>query len=206
MWWLEVLRLAERLADASGGTSRIDPSAIVEAGATLDDSQGPIVIGPGTRVCAGSTLRGPLVIGADGLVGNNCMIRGPALIGDRVRIGFATEIKQALIADGVTIGPQCFVADSKVDEGAYLGAQVRTSNQRLDRAAVSVRDGDRETATGADKLGCWIGARAALGIQVIVLPGRVIAEDSLFEPRVTIARNLPTGRYRARQSVELVAN
>ena len=206
MWWREILGLPERLADAGGGASRIDPSVTVEAGATLDDSLGAIVIGAGTRVCSGAVLRGPLVIGADGLVGNNCMIRGPTLLGDRVRIGFATEIKQALIADGVTIGPQCFVADSKVDEDAYLGAQVRTSNQRLDRAAISVRDGDRETATGADKLGCWIGARAALGIQVIVLPGRVIAEDSLFEPRVTIARNLPTGRYRARQSVELVAN
>ena len=134
------------------------------------------------------------------------MVRGPTLIGDEVRIGFASEIKQAMIADRVMIGPQCFVSDSKIDESAYLGAQVRTSNQRLDRAAITVRDGEREIATNADKLGCWIGARSALGIQVIVLPGRVIAEDSLFEPRVTIARNHPTGRYRARQSLELVSN
>ena len=43
-----------------------------------------------------------------------------------------------------------------------------------------------------------------LGVQVIVLPGRVIAEDSLFEPRITIARNHPSGRYRAKQIVERV--
>jgi NDP-sugar pyrophosphorylase family protein len=207
MWWLDVLGLAERVALASGGReSRVHPDAVIEAGATLDDSQGPIVIGAGTKVCAGAVLRGPLMVGSDGLIGNNCMVRGPALIGNEVRIGFATEIKQALIADRVSIGPQCFVADSRVDEDAYLGAQVRTSNQRLDRQAITVRDGGLEIATNASKLGCWIGARAALGIQVIVLPGRVIAADSLFEPRVTIARNHPSGRYRAAQSVELVAN
>lgn len=205
MWWAEVLALGGRVGEGTAlGGSRIDPAATVEPGAILDDSAGGIVIGAGTRICRGAVLRGPLIVGADCLIGNLAMIRGPTLIGDEVRIGFATEIKQALIGNRVSIGPQCFVADSRVDDDAYLGAQVRTSNQRLDRMPIGVRDGDREVATGSAKLGCWIGARAALGIQVIVLPGRVIAENSLFEPRITVGRNFPTGHYRARQAVELV--
>ena len=67
-----------------------------------------------------------------------------------------------------------------------------------------MRDGAQAISTGREKLGCWIGARASLGVQVIVLPGRVIAEDSLFEPRVTISRNHPSGRYRLKQDVERV--
>lgn len=204
MWWDDIQNLAVQVARMTAGGSRIDPTAIIEPGAILDDRIGPIAIGAGTRVCAGALLRGPLIIGSDCLIGNQSMVRGPTLVGDEVRIGFATEVKQALIGDRVSIGPQCFVADSKVDDEAYLGAQVRTSNQRLDRKPICIRDGDREVATGSDKLGCWIGARSSLGIQVIVLPGRVIAEDSLFEPRITIGRNYPTGHYRARQAVELV--
>ena len=204
MWSDDIQNLAVQVARMTAGGSILDPTAIIEPGAILDDSAGPIVIGAGTRVCAGALLRGPLIIGSDCLVGNQSMVRGPTLVGDEVRIGFATEVKQALIGDRVSIGPQCFVADSKVDDEAYLGAQVRTSNQRLDRKPICIRDGDREVATGSDKLGCWIGARSSLGIQVIVLPGRVIAEDSLFEPRVTVGRNYPTGHYRARQAVELV--
>jgi bifunctional UDP-N-acetylglucosamine pyrophosphorylase/glucosamine-1-phosphate N-acetyltransferase len=142
------------------------------------------------------------VIGRNCLVGNQAMIRGPALIEDEVRIGFATEIKNAEIRCGVLIGPMCFIADSRIDEDAYLGAQVRTSNQRLDRGPISVRHDGHEISTGRDKLGCWIGARASLGIQVIVLPGRVIAPDSLFEPRITITKNYPAGRYRAQQQIE----
>ena len=205
MWWAEVKGLAERVAASiPASASRIDPTAVVEPGAILDDADGAIVIGARTRVCSGALLRGPLKIGEDCLIGNLTMVRGPTLIGNEVRIGFATEVKQALIGDRVSIGPQCFVSDSRVDDDAYLGAQVRTSNQRLDRQLITVRDGDREIATGSAKLGCWIGARASLGIQVIVLPGRVIAEESLFEPRITVGRNYPSGHYRARQAVELV--
>lgn len=205
MWWVEIHSLEARVSNAApAGQGGIDRTAVVEAGAVIDESLGPVVIGARTRVCAGALLRGPLVIGADCLIGNLTMVRGPTLIGDEVRIGFATEVKQALIGNRVSIGPQCFVSDSRVDDDAYLGAQVRTSNQRLDRQSITVRDGEREVATGSDKLGCWIGARASLGIQVIVLPGRVIAEDSLFEPRITVGRNYPSGHYRARQAVELV--
>ena len=206
MWWDDIHSLGARVAAMAvpAGHGRVDGTAIVEPGAVLDESRGPIVIGARTRICGGALLRGPLMIGADCLIGNLTMVRGPTLIGDEVRIGFATEVKQAMIGNRVSIGPQCFVSDSRVDDDAYLGAQVRTSNQRLDRQPIAVREGEREFATGSDKLGCWIGARASLGIQVIVLPGRVIAEDSLFEPRITVGRNYPSGHYRARQAVELV--
>ncbi|MGH8524209.1 MAG: acetyltransferase, partial [Gammaproteobacteria bacterium] len=118
------------------------------------------------------------------------------------RIGFATEVKNAVIGQGVTIGPQCFIADSKIDSGAYLGAQVRTSNHRLDQRTVEVLVEGQRIDTGLEKLGCHIGARASLGIQVIVLPGREIAPDSTFAPRITVEKNLPTGRYRLAQQLE----
>jgi NDP-sugar pyrophosphorylase family protein len=199
MWWADVRDLGARLADL---TAAIDPAAVIEPGAMLDESAGPIVIGARTRICAGAILKGPLAIGADCLIGNNAMVRGPTMIGDGVRIGYAAEIKQALIADRVSIGPMCFVADSRVDAGAYLGALVRTSNHRLDAQPISVRDCDGAIDTALEKLGCWIGADASLGIQVIVLPGRVIAPGSLFEPRVTVDRNYPAGRYRLKQTLE----
>ncbi|NOT40975.1 MAG: acetyltransferase [Alphaproteobacteria bacterium] len=205
MWWDEVRSLSARLANAIEGASNpIHACAVIEPGAVIDDGPGPVIIGAGSRICRGAVLRGPIRIGEDCLVGNNAMLRGPIRIGNGVRIGYATEIKQAMIADRVCIGPMCFIADSKVDEDAYLGAQVRTSNHRLDRKEIVVRDGAQEIQTGLEKLGCWIGARAALGIQVIVLPGRVIAQDSMFEPRVTIAHNHPPGRYRNKQIVERV--
>ncbi len=202
MWWDDIACLCTGLASDPRWKSGIAPTARIDPGAVLDETGGPIAVGPGTVICAGATLKGPLIIGENCLIGNQALIRGPALIEDGVRIGFATEIKNAKLGKSAMIGPMCFVADSRVDEEVYLGAQVRTSNQRLDRAPVAVMHEGNRVDTGLVKLGCWIRARASLGIQVIVLPGRVIASGSLFEPRFTIDRNYPQGRYRARQTVE----
>jgi bifunctional UDP-N-acetylglucosamine pyrophosphorylase/glucosamine-1-phosphate N-acetyltransferase len=203
VWWRDLQRQAsDPRASGSSGELRIDPDADVSAEATLDCSRGPISIGARTRVCPGAHIEGPVVIGADCLIGNLAMIRGTTSIGDGTRIGFATEIKNALIEERVSIGPQCFVADSKIECDAYLGAQVRTSNHRLDKRTVEVIVDGQRVDTGMDKLGCRIGARAALGIQVILLPGREVAPDSIYAPRITVEKNLPTGRYRLAQTLE----
>jgi len=198
VWWREL----HRQPGGPPGELRVDPSADIAADAVLDTRHGPISIGARTRICPGAYIEGPVEIGDDCLVGNLAMIRGATSIGNGTRIGFSTEIKNALIEERVSIGPQCFVADSKVECDAYLGAQVRTSNHRLDKRTVEVIVDGKRIDTGLEKLGCLIGARAALGIQVILLPGREVAPDSIFAPRITVERNLPTGRYRLAQQLE----
>lgn len=203
MWWGE-LEAQQRPCGrcSTRGCLHVDPSASVAPGAILDTSGGPIVIGARTRICPGASICGPVSIGADCLIGNMALVRGATTIGCGSRIGFASEIKNAIIGQRVAIGPQCFIADSKVEDGAYLGAQVRTSNHRLDKRCVEVLvDGER-VDSGLEKLGCLIGARAALGIQVIVLPGRIVAPDSVIGPRITVEKNLPAGRYRLAQTLE----
>jgi NDP-sugar pyrophosphorylase family protein len=204
MWWRELQAqkdLWPALSDPDESLI-VDPTAIISDGALLDTSLGPIVVGARTKICRGAHLQGPITIGSDCMVGDLAIVRGPAQIGNGTRIGFAAEIKNAIIGERVTIGPQCFVADSKIESEAYLGAQVRTSNHRLDKATVKVIVDGEAIDTGLEKLGCLIGARSALGIQVIVLPGRVIAPDSQFAPRITIEKNLPPGRYRPTQQLE----
>ena len=204
MWWRELEAQARELRELlpEGHAVDVHPSASVSQGATLDASGGPIFIGARTRICDGAHVQGPVTIGADCLVGNLAIVRGTTSIGNATRIGFATEVKNAIIEDKVTIGHQCFVADSKIEREAYLGAQVRTSNHRLDRASVKVVVDGEWIDTGLEKLGCLVGARSSLGIQVIVLPGRVIAPDSSFAPRITVEKNLPAGRYRLPQQLE----
>ena len=203
MWWRE-LQAQARAATMQEDDRRtcIDRSASISEHATLDVSRGPIVVGARTRICDGAYIQGPAAIGDDCLIGNLAMLRGPVWIGKGTRIGFATEVKSAIIHDRVTIGPQCFIADSKIETEAYLGAQVRTSNHRLDRQSVKVLVDGEWVDTGLEKLGCLIGKGSSRGIQVIVLPGRMIAPGSSFAPRITVEKNLPPGRYRLAQQLE----
>jgi bifunctional UDP-N-acetylglucosamine pyrophosphorylase/glucosamine-1-phosphate N-acetyltransferase len=202
MWWRELQAQKDLWPAVIDQTLFVDPTAIVADGAVLDTSRGPITVGARTKICRGAHLQGPITIGSDCMIGDLAVVRGPAQIGSGTRIGFAAEIKNAIIGERVSIGPQCFVADSKIENDAYLGAQVRTSNHRLDKANVKVMVDGEAVDTGLEKLGCLIGARAALGIQVIILPGRIVAPDSIFAPRVTIEKNLPPGRYRPTQQLE----
>jgi UDP-N-acetylglucosamine diphosphorylase / glucose-1-phosphate thymidylyltransferase / UDP-N-acetylgalactosamine diphosphorylase / glucosamine-1-phosphate N-acetyltransferase / galactosamine-1-phosphate N-acetyltransferase len=204
VWWRELQAQACDFGDllAKSFGAEVHSSAGVSDTATLDTSRGPIFVGARSRICDGAFIQGPVAIGADCLIGNLAMVRGATSIGDGTRIGFAAEIKNAIIDEQVTIGPQCFVADSKIERDAYLGAQVRTSNHRLDKGSIKVLVEDDWVDTGLEKLGCLIGAGASLGIQVIVLPGRVIAPGSSFAPRITVEKNLPAGRYRLAQQLE----
>lgn len=54
------------------------------------------------------------MIGANCLIGNYAFIRPGTIISNGVKIGFATEIKNAVIEAEATIGPQCFIANSVV--------------------------------------------------------------------------------------------
>ena len=205
MWWRDLQTLGQRVVATAAETSpHKAANAIIEHDVVLDESGGPILIGSGALVCSGAIIRGPVAIGAGSMVGNYAIVRGPAVIGENVTIGSAAELKQALLGDRVSIGPHCYVADTRVDDDAYLGAMVRTSNHRLDRQPISVHHNGSVVETGCEKLGCWIGAGASLGIQVIILPGRVIAPGTVLEPRVTVTRNLPVGRYRVVQTLEAV--
>nr|WP_251327587.1 acetyltransferase [Escherichia coli] len=167
----------------------------------IDESAGEVLIGANTRICHGAVIQGPVVIGANCLIGNYVFIRPGTVISNDVKIGFATEIKNAVIEAKATIGPQCFIADSVVESQSYLGAQVRTSNHRLDEQTVSVRTPEGIIDTGCDKLGCYIGLRSRLGVQVIILPGRIISPNTQLGPRVIVERNLPTGTYSLRQEL-----
>lgn len=196
MWWTELQAQAERLQSLQpyrGARVRVAPGAVLEGAVRME---------AGAEICHGACIVGPVVIGEGCRIGHYAMVRGPAWIGAGTRVGYATEIKNAIVGRGACIGPLCFVADSRLEDEVYLGAMVRTSNHRLDGETVMVRIDGVEHDSGLEKLGCLVGAGARLGIQVVVLPGRVVAPGSLFAPRITIERNLPAGRYRLRQALE----
>ncbi len=59
------------------------------------------------------------MIGANCLIGNYAFIRPGTTISNGVKIGFATEIKNAVIEAEATIGPQCFIADGSCKPGIF---------------------------------------------------------------------------------------
>lgn len=197
MWWTDLTARRDAV-QAALQESEIDASAVVEPGASIE---GPVRLGAGARVCAGAIVRGPVEIGEGTMIGNGAVVRGPTSIGRNCRIGLGVEVKASVIADDVSLGPQSYVGDSLIERRAYFGAQVRTSNHRLDGKNVTAMVDGSATDTGLDKLGCHVGAGAAIGIHCVILPGRTVSPDTIFGPGIIIEKNLPAGRYRLPQNL-----
>lgn len=204
MWWRDIARQNELVLRDPRMRAGLSADACISKSAELDASFGPISIGARSVVCSGAIIRGPVIIGDDCLIGNNAVVRSATVIEDGVRLGYCAEIKNSWIGSNCSIGPLCFVSDSVLEDEVYLGAMVRTSNERLDHEVINIVEQGCKVTTGLTKLGCKIGKGSSLGIQVIILPGRLIAPGTTYEPRATVTRNLPPGRYRVAQNLELV--
>lgn len=165
------------------------------------DVNGKLSVGTGTSISKDAKLSGNIVIGNNCMIGIGVILRGNVRIYDNVRIGYGVEIKNSIVKENTTIGPLCYLGDSLVEKNVYLGALVRTSNHRLDRDNIKAWNGEYLEDTYLEKLGAWIKESANLGVGVVILPGRIVPEKSIFSPNIVIAKNYPTGNYRIIQNI-----
>lgn len=167
----------------------------------LDGFKGLIYSGKNTFISDDAIFNGSITIGDNCMIGTGVIIRGNVIIEDTVRIGYGVEIKDSIIKEKTIIGPLCYIGDSLVEREVYMGALVRTSNQRLDRKTIKSWNGEFYEETGFEKLGCWIKENSSLGIGAVILPGRIVPENSIFEPHIVITKNYVPGHYRLNQDI-----
>lgn len=168
----------------------------------IDNAEGTIRTGKNTVISSDARLNGNIWIGDNCMIGYGAVIRGNVIIQDNVRIGYGVEVKDSIIRENSTIGPLSYVGDSLLEQEVYMGALVRTSNHRLDRKIIKSWNGEFFEETGFDKLGSHILKNTSFGIGVIILPGRIVPENSIFEPHMVITRNYDTGHYIAEQNIK----
>lgn len=190
-WWLD---LHDQLDEVAGRTT--DFFYIKNSGAV-----GRVSVGRGSVLSHDAQFNGNVQVGKNCLIGNGVLLRGTVKLGDNVQLGYGVEIKDSVIKDNSTIGPMCYLGNSLVEENVYLGAMVRTSNHRLDRQKVVSWNGEFMEDTGLEKLGSWIKSNTSLGIGIIILPGRIIPSDSIFEPNLVIKKNYSSGVYKNNQQI-----
>ncbi|MDQ3167477.1 MAG: NDP-sugar synthase [Chloroflexota bacterium] len=83
---------------------------------------GPVTVGSGTTIGAGTRLIGPACIGPDYVIGRLCTV-DRAVFWSGVTLGDRTTVSGSIVGDGVTIGPGCdLTGDTVVGAGARIGA------------------------------------------------------------------------------------
>ncbi|OYT27074.1 MAG: glucose-1-phosphate thymidylyltransferase [Candidatus Altiarchaeales archaeon ex4484_96] len=156
----------------------------VEKGAVIEENtvlKGQVHVGKDTIVKSGAYIEGPVYIGRECLIGPNCYIRPYSLLLDKTKIGNAVELKNTIVMSKTNICHLSYIGDSVLGEDCNLGAGTKVANLRFDYGDVRMEIKNKLTPSGRKKLGCIMGDRVKTGINVSILPGRLIYPDAYVE-------------------------
>lgn len=151
---------------------------------------GKVYIGEGTNVRSGSYIQGPCYIGNNNLIGPNSFIRPYTFIANDCYIG-TSEIKNSIILSNTTIPHFNYVGDSIVCENVNLGAGTKVANLRLDEKSVKVSIKGQLVDSRRRKLGTIIGPNVKTGINVSIMTGKVINENSRIGAHTIVNEDIP---------------
>ncbi|MHA2202394.1 MAG: bifunctional sugar-1-phosphate nucleotidylyltransferase/acetyltransferase, partial [Candidatus Hodarchaeales archaeon] len=140
--------------------------------------EGPIKIAENAILRPGTFIQGPVVIEENVIVGPNCFLRPGTYLGKNVRIGNAVEIKNSIILDNTTIGHLSYVGDSVIGRRCNFGAGTKVANLRLDKKDIYMTIKGERISSGRSKLGIFMGDSVKTGINVSLMPGITIGENS----------------------------
>ena len=163
-----------------GSSSRVlvSDDAVVRA-ATLDTTNGAIVIGPGARVEQGSHIEGPVVVQEGAVVRTGAHIRGATVIGPHCKVG--GEISNVNF-QGWSNKAHCgFLGNSVIGRWCNLGAGSESSNLKNTYGNVKQwsESEQAEVDSGLQFCGVLMGDHCKCGIGTTLNTGTVMGPASV---------------------------
>ena len=176
------------LANEIGMKNQSFPKTIPPSGVTVE---GPCKIAKDVNLRPGTFIQGPVIIEENVVVGPNCFLRPGTCLGKNVRIGNAVEIKNSLILDNTTIGHLSYVGDSIIGKKCNFGAGTKVANLRLDKKDIYMTIKGERISSGRTKLGVFMGDNVKTGINVSLMPGTIIGENSHIGAHTLVNQDVP---------------
>ncbi|MEJ6562375.1 MAG: hypothetical protein QNL85_01540 [Euryarchaeota archaeon] len=174
-------QLLQAINDFSQATQ--DPR---DSGATIDESQGPVVVHASAKLEPSAHFIGPCLVEADAEVRHGAYVRPFSWICAGAVVGHNTEVKHSILLPGAKAPHFNYVGDSILGKDVNLGAGTKLSNLRNDGGEVHLRlDGSRH-ASGLRKFGAVLGEGCQLGCNSVTNPGTVLGPQSAVWPNVTV--------------------
>jgi bifunctional UDP-N-acetylglucosamine pyrophosphorylase/glucosamine-1-phosphate N-acetyltransferase len=125
------------------------------------------------------------------MVGPNCYIRPGTYLGENVRIGNAVEIKSSIILENTIIGHLSYVGDSIIGKKSNFGAGTKVANLKLEKNEIEMTIKGKKISTGRRKMGVIMGDNVNTGINVSIMPGIIIGENSRIGAHTLVYKNVP---------------
>ena len=151
---------------------------------------GNVYIGKGTIIQSGSYIQGPCYIGNNNLIGPNSFIRPNTFIANDCHIGMS-EIKNSIILSNTAIPNFNYIGDTIICENVNLGAGTKVANLRFDDKSVKMNIKGQLVDSRKIKLGAFIGPNVKIGINVSIMTGKIIGENSRIGAHTIVSEDIP---------------
>lgn len=148
--------------------------------------RGPVSLGEGSVLRAGTYVQGPAVIGAGSEIGPHATLYPSTSIGENVTLGPSSVVEDSLIMADCSLGAFAYVSRGVLGKGVRAGSHLAMVR---DAASVSVEGEWHEL----ERVGAFLGEDAMLGSGVQVLPGTVLGARSEVGSGSALWGNLPAG-------------
>jgi len=162
-----IWRLGDR-ALALGADVRLEP------GTVLDTREGPIELGNGVDVRAGTRLAGPLYAGP----GSRLLGGSISTLSAGPKSHLRGEIEETIVLGYSNKAHDGFLGHAYVGAWANLGALTTNSDLKNNYGTIRVGPPGDAVDTGLIKLGCLIGDHVKTGIGVLLNTGTVVGAGS----------------------------
>ena len=151
---------------------------------------GNVYVGKNTIIRSGSYIQGPCYIGEKNTIGPNAFIRPNTSIENNCRIGLS-EIKNTIILSNSNVSHFNYIGDSIICENVNLGAGTNIANVRLDERNIKVKVKGKLVDSQRNKLGTIIGPNVKTGINVSIMTGKIIGENSIIGAHTMVIEDVP---------------
>ncbi|MFX1340894.1 MAG: glucose-1-phosphate thymidylyltransferase, partial [Promethearchaeota archaeon] len=129
-------------------------------------------------------------IGNNNIIGPNAFIRPNTSIENNCHIGIS-EVKNSIIYSDSNIPHFNYVGDSIICENVNLGAGTKVANLRLDDGNVKVKIKGKLIDSQRRKLGTIIGPNVKTGINVSIMTGKLLGENSKIGAHTIVIEDVP---------------
>jgi UDP-N-acetylglucosamine diphosphorylase/glucosamine-1-phosphate N-acetyltransferase len=150
----------------------IGEKAVIRAGAVLDATDGPVIIGDHVVVMPNATLVGPCFVGSGSIVNAAARILPGTSIGPVCKIG--GEVSETIFAAYSNKQHDGFIGNSYVGEWVNIGAATNNSDLKNNYSSVRMWCAGSERDTGRQFLGLLMGDHTKTGINGVFNTGTVI--------------------------------
>lgn len=151
---------------------RLADGVTIDPGVVLDAREGPILIGPGSRIGANSYVGGPLCFGPDCLVKPLSRVMNGVSFGPGVRVG--GEVHDAIVQSFSNKQHDGFLGNSYLGSWVNLGAATDTSDLKNDYGSVKLELAGRVVDTLRRSVGSLIGDHTKTAIHTRLNTGTVL--------------------------------